>query len=380
MTDTISKELPRKILLNPGPGTTSFAVKQALLVEDICPREEEFGNLIARVREKCTSVVHGHPDYESILLGASGTGAVEACLTSCMDRDDAVLIIENGAYGQRMKAICQATGIAFQSIAFRWGEPIDLESIASYLADPDKRIKVLAFIHHETTVGILNPIDELTALAKQHRLDIFVDAMSSYAGMDINLEKTPVDYLVSSSNKCIQGMAGLGIVIASRKALERIKDYHTANFYFNLYQNYISQKQGKQFLFTPPVQVLYALDAALDEFFIETGAARFARYALLYRILINGMRALGFKTLVEPQHHAMLLTAFIEPDHARYDFQAMHDFFFSSGITIYPGKCPRHNTFRIANIGDLTADDMGLFLDLMGEYLTSHGISPLYQP
>jgi len=379
MTERISKELSRKILLNPGPATTSPAVKRAQLVEDICPREAEFGNLLARVREKCTAVVHGRPDYETVLLGASGTGAVEACLTSCVDRErGAVLIIENGAYGERMTAICQSSGVPCERIAFDWGAPVDPEAIASHLPARSERISALAFIHHETTVGILNPLDALTELGKRYGLDVIVDAMSSYAGLPIDLRAAPVDYLISSSNKCVQGMAGLGIVVANRQALERSKAYRITNYYFNLYKNYCSQKMDRQFLFTPPVQVLYALEAALDEFFAETGEARFERYATLYRILLEGMTKLGFKTLVEPEHHAMLLTAFIEPDHPRYDFDAMHDFFFARGITIYPGKCPRHDTFRIANIGDLTVDDMALFLRLMGEYLTSHGIRPLY--
>jgi len=380
MTEWIGKELSRKILLNPGPATTSSAVKRAQLVEDICPREAEFGDLIARVREKCTAVVHGHPDYETVLLGASGTGAVEACLTSCVDRErGAVVIIENGAYGERMTAICRSSGIPCENITFDWGTPIDPEIIAAHLAERNGRISALAFVHHETTVGILNPLDTLTALGKPYGLDVIVDAMSSYAGVPIDLRSTPVDYLISSSNKCIQGMAGLGIVVANDQALERSREHRNANYYFNLYKNYRSQKMERQFLFTPPVQVLYALEAALDEFFTESGEARFERYASLYRILLEGMTQLGFKTLVEPDHHAMLLTAFIEPDHPRYDFDAMHDFFFARGITIYPGKCPRHDTFRIANIGDLVAGDMTLFLVLMGEYLTSEGISPLYQ-
>jgi 2-aminoethylphosphonate-pyruvate transaminase len=379
MSEQITKELSRKILLNPGPATTSTAVKRALLVEDICPREAEFGDLIARVREKCTAVVHGHPDYETILLGASGTGAVEACLTSCVDRErGTVLIIENGAYGERMTAICRSSGIPCESITFEWGAPVDLETITSHLAERNQSITALAFVHHETTVGILNPLDELTVLGKQCGLDVIVDAMSSYAGLPIALSTTAVDYLISSSNKCIQGMAGLGIVVADREALERSSEYRSGNYYFNLFENYRSQKQERQFLFTPPVQVLYALEAALDEFFTETGEARFARYASLYRILLEGMRDIGFKTLVEPQFHAMLLTAFIEPDHPRYDFDAMHDFFFARGITIYPGKCPGHHTFRIANIGDLSIDDMALFLNLMREYLTGYGIRPIY--
>lgn len=379
MKERIGKELSRKILLNPGPATTSAAVKRAQLVADICPREAEFGDLIARIREKCTTVVHGHPGYETVLFGASGTGAVEACLTSSVDRErGGVLIIENGAYGERMKAICQSSGVPCESIAFDWGVPVDLEIIASHLAEQNQRITALAFVHHETTGGILNPLDELTELGKRYGLDVIVDAMSSYAGMKIDLSATPVDYLISSSNKCIQGMAGLGIVVANKEALERSREYRSANYYFNLYKNYRSQKMDRQFLFTPPVQVLYALEAALDEFFTETGEARFERYASLYRILLEGMTRLGFKTLVEPEQHAMLLTAFIEPDHPRYDFDAMHDFFFAGDITIYPGKSPRHDTFRIANIGDLTAEDMALFLRFMGEYLTSHGISPLY--
>lgn len=362
----IRKKLKRTILLNPGPATTSVRVKSALLVDDICPRERDFGTLLAKVRKDAVAIVKGEATHTAILLTSSGTGAMEAVISSAIPGGTAALVLENGAYGRRMKEICGAFGIPVVSVDSAWGDPIDLERVRTAIKSSAQKISTLVFIHHETTVGILNPLPELHAIAREFSLATVVDAMSSYAGLPIDLSATPVDYLISSSNKCIQGMAGIGIVVAKKTSLEALKTSPAKNYYFNLYKNFEAQEKRGESLFTPPAQILYCLSEAFEEFKAEGAANRYARYRRLYERMYRGMRELGFKPLVNEAHHARILTAFIEPD--GFDFNAYHDFLFARGITVYPGKGAKGKTFRISNLGDLTEQDIDYFLKATREF------------
>jgi 2-aminoethylphosphonate aminotransferase len=375
MKEVINKSIERKVLLNPGPATTSARVKSALITEDICPREKEFGDLLFDVRQKVTKVVNAGPNYEGILLGGSGTGAIESCLSSCTNTDDGILIIENGAYGKRMKQICDNLGIFSQVIRFEWGQAIDWKEVDQFLSKNNNKFNVLAFVHHETTTGILNSISEFKSVADKYKMVSLVDAMSSFAGIKIDLVEDDVDYLISSSNKCIQGMAGLGIVIVKASELERIKGFKKKSFYFDLYANFLSQKEKNQFLFTPPVQILFALNAALDEFFEDGGVkARASKYSSLYEEMYEGMCNLGFVPLLEEKDNSRILTTFLEPEDKNYNFESMHNYLYFRGITIYPGKVAEKKSFRISNIGQLGSEDIQLFLQHIGEYIDQAGI------
>ncbi|MDH4224995.1 MAG: 2-aminoethylphosphonate--pyruvate transaminase, partial [Deltaproteobacteria bacterium] len=302
----------RNILLNPGPATTTDTVKQALVVPDICPREADFGNLTGRVRDGLLQVVNGHPTHTAVMLAGSGTAGVEAVLSSVTGPGHKVLVLDNGAYGRRGEQILKAYAIPHHTHRLAWGDYPDVAALDDLMArNPDWTH--FFFVHHETTTGMLNPLDELAALCRKHHLVSIVDAMSSYAGIPINLQTTPVDYLVSSSNKCVQGMAGLSFVISRREALESTSGLPPRNFYLNLYGNHRYWEQTRQFQFTPPVQVVYGLEAALNEFFAEGQAARYARYCRNYDVLMAGLESLGLRTLLPPPQHAKLLTAIVEP-------------------------------------------------------------------
>lgn len=369
MKQTIQKEITRNILLNPGPATTTAAVKAGLVVPDICPRESEFGDLLGVVKQKALKVVNAGANYEAILLGGSGTAAVESCLSSCTD-DRAILILDNGAYGERMKKICDALKIKSHVLKYVWGDAINLDEVEAHLKTNAKDYSLVAFIHHETTVGILNDLSKINTLAKKYQVKTLVDAMSSYAGIEIDLALDDVDYLISSSNKCIQGMAGLGICIVKKTVLDEIKNYPKRSFYLDLHQNFLAQEKTNQFAFTPPVQILYSLNVAFDEFFKEGGIkARAKRYSDLYELMLKGMTELGFETLVPKNLHAKILTTFKEPKIAHFSFEKMHDFLYAQGITIYPGKNAKENSFRISNIGELNSEDILVFLKGVEAYL-----------
>jgi 2-aminoethylphosphonate aminotransferase len=363
------KQVKRNILLNPGPATTTDTVKNAMVVPDICPRELEFGELTLSVRNDLIRAAYGEKNHTCVMLTSSGTGGVEACLTSVIPHNKKVLILNNGAYGERMQKICDAYSIDHVDYNQQWGLPLDLNAVEELLKQHYGEISHLAFIHHETTVGILNPLSEISTLSQKYKVETIVDAMSSFAGMMINVEKDNIHYLVSSSNKCIQGMAGISFVIANTNSLLKTKEIKARNFYFNLLENHLYLEKNKQFLFTPPVQTLYALRQAVTEYFEEGPENRFARYASIYEIMKKKVIELGFEFLIEEKYHAKLLTAIMDPKNPAYSFNEMHDYLFERGFTIYPGKVGNKNTFRLSNIGAIYPKDMEDFLKVFEEYL-----------
>jgi 2-aminoethylphosphonate-pyruvate transaminase len=205
-------------------------------------------------------------------------------------------------------------------------------------------------------------------MSHRYNLENIVDAMSSFAGIDIDVERDEVDYLVSSSNKCIQGMAGISFVIARLDNLLKTTTIKR-NFYFNLMANYEYLNKNKQFLFTPPVQTLYALRQAVTEYFLEGSENRINRYEAMYEIMKKRVKELGFEFLVEEKYHAKLLTAILDPKSLNYSFNEMHDYLFERGFTIYPGKVGSINTFRLSNIGEIYPADIQDFLIVFEAYL-----------
>jgi len=370
----VSKKIRRSVLLNPGPSTTTDTVKQAMVVEDICPRERDFGALVESIQKDLVRIVHGDNLYEAVLFASSGTGAIEACLTSVVPENKSVMIINNGAYGKRMQQICDHFGITHVDYNMGWGDPVDLGILESLLIRHKDKISHLACVHHETTVGILNPIEEISKMASKYEIEVIVDAMSSFAGIPIDMKRSNIHYLISSANKCIQGMAGISFVICHKNSLEKTKSFNRRSFYFNLYDNHAFFREHNQMQFTPPVQVLYALRQAINEYFIETEEGRANRYSELYEELKAGLKKLGFKFLVDDKFQAKILTAIIEPDDRNYDFTEMHDYLYERGFTIYPGKGAKQNTFRLAVMGELCKKDIERFLDNLKAYIKQKNI------
>lgn len=367
----------RMILLNPGPANTSDAVKRALTKPDICPRERAFGEVLLGVRDRLTRVVHAGDRYTTVLIGGSGTAAVEMAIASAVPAEGRLLVIDNGAYGTRMAEIAASYGMPHDVERLGVGGYPDVDRIRQRLER--QRYTHLAVVHHETSSGMLNPVEEIAQLCRKHEVELIVDAMSSYAGMPIDVEAIGIDYLVASSNKCIQGMAGLGFVIVRRSALERLGRIPGRSFYLNLAEQHRFLEKTGQMQFTPPVQIVYALDQALHEFEAEGGAlARHARYLRNWQALDSGMLELGFRRLLPEAILSRILTAYLEPDHPNYRFEAMHDSLYAKGFTIYPGKGAQRDTFRLANMGDVEVSDMLAFVTAMRDTLSQLGVRPLY--
>ncbi|OJV42587.1 MAG: hypothetical protein BGO29_11970 [Bacteroidales bacterium 36-12] len=366
------KEIKRNILLNPGPATTSDEVKYAMVVPDICPREEEFCKIMDSIKNDLPKVVNAGDEYTSTMFASSGTGAVEAAITSAVPQDGKLLVIDNGAYGARMVQIAERYSISFIKYKIEYGDYPQIKEIEKIITS-NRDITHIAVVDHETTTGMRNPIKEICELAHKNDIEVIVDCMSSYAGLPIDLDTWQAEYIISSSNKCIQGMAGLGFVIFKKHLLEKIKN-NARSFYFDLYAQHQGFYQTGQMPFTPPVQVVYALRKALDMFFEETVEGRIDRYKENHKILYLGLEKFGFKFLLPKKYQSGILLAVKEPTNTEYDFNSMHDYFYERGFTIYPGKGAKDATFRLSILGDLRPDDINKFLEQMQEYLKANNI------
>jgi 2-aminoethylphosphonate-pyruvate transaminase len=363
----------RKILLNPGPVTTADAIKAALLVPDICPREQDFGAVIAAVRRKLLMVADADPNsHSAVLIGGPGTAAMESAIGSLVPANGRLMIIDNGAYGQRAAEIAAALAIPFDVWHLPWTERPPLDQLRARL-DRSGPFTHLFWVHHETTTGLLNPLRSICRLCAERGIVSIVDAMSSLGGLPLSLRNDGIDFVISSANKCLEGMPGISFVIGPTALIaDSVSIGRT--YALNLWRHWSAQEKTAQFPFTPPVQVLYVLDQALDHALIETIAARAARYHACYRVMLDGMISLGFEPLLPRELHSGLLTAFRLPSWTGFSFIDFHDFLYARGITLYPGKLPGVETFRVANIGALSADDLQTFVDAARMYLKARNI------
>lgn len=365
--------IKRNILLTPGPATTTDFVKYAQVVPDICPREREFGEIMRQIREDLVKIVKGDGNYTSILFAGSGTAMMDACINSVVPPDKKIAVINNGAYGIRMVKITKSYRISCVELSFEWGEMPNLGKVRETL-EKDKNIACLAMVHHETTTGMLNPIKEIGNIAKENNCIFIVDTVSSFAGIPINIKDYKIDFMFSTSNKCIQGTAGLAFVICRKDELEKTKNYPPRSFYLNLYQQYDYFEKKGQMQFTPPVQVIHALRQATEEYFEEGGENRYNRYTKSWQTLRKGLKEIGFKFLLKEEKESHILTTILEPENPNYDFSKLHDLLYEEGFTIYPGKIGKKGTFRLANMGAIDYRDIKDFIVILKRILHKMGV------
>lgn len=357
----------REVLLNPGPATTTDSVKYAQVQSDICPREYEFGDLMEWCATELTKVVADPKEYTTIMFGCSGTGADEAMVCSVVPENGKLLVIDNGSYGNRIAKIAGVHKLNYDVFTSSTYEPINLKDLENVIAEG--KYTHLAGVYHETTTGLLNPIKEICKIAKKYGLVTIFDAVSAYAGIPMNMKDIGVDFISATSNKNIQGMAGIGFVVCNKKALEATKDIPIRNYYLNLWDQYQYFQKTHQTRFTPPVQTFYALRQAIIEAQVETIEKRTKRYTDCWKILVETVKKLGLKMLVAEENQSHLITAILEPESPKYSFESLHDFAKAHEFTIYPGKLGNINTFRIANIGDIQPSEMKSFCIKLEEYM-----------
>ncbi len=350
---------PPVLLLTPGPLTTAAATRAAL-DRDWGSRHGDFVALTARVRARLAALCDAEPSHVAVPVQGSGTSGVEAAITTLVPRRGKLLVASNGAYGERIAAIAQRAGR--ETVVRRWPEtePVAPDAIARAL-DDDRAITDVALVHCETSSGILNPLEAVAEAVAARGRRLHVDAMSSIGVVPISLAAAPFASLAASSNKGLEGVPGLAFVLADRAQLAA-SEGAASTLTLDLHAQWRGFENGGQWRFTPPVQVVAALDAALDALDREGGvAARHARYRANRDVLVAGMRALGHRTLLDDDVQSPTIVTFAAPD--MFDFPRLYDGLARAGFVIYPGKLAEAPSFRIGCIGQVFPDDMRRLID-----------------
>ncbi len=365
-------------LLTPGPLTTSEATKQAM-VRDWGSRDGRFIALTARVRDRLTALAGGGDTHACVLLQGSGTFVVEAMLGTFLPADGRCLILVNGAYGARMVRICEIIGRAHSVYETAQDTPPDPARLDALLAE-DETIGHVAAVHCETTTGILNPIEDIAAICEARGRRLLVDAMSSFGALPFDLGRIPCEAVAASANKCLEGVPGIGFVIARRDALVAAEG-NAPSLSLDLHDQWRGFEATGEWRFTPPTQVLAALGQALDEHAAEGGvSARGARYAANCRVLVEGMRELGFETFLPDALQAPIIVTLRAPSDPRFDFARFYDALAMRGYLIYPGKLTRAASFRIGCIGRIDEAVMHGVVAAIAEVTGEMGFDPAAPP
>jgi 2-aminoethylphosphonate-pyruvate transaminase len=377
LVDCLDECLPRSVrLFTPGPANTSPRVRRAM-DRDIGAWDDDLVDACADVRRRVLRVadVPLGSDFECVLLQGSGTYGVEATLSAAVKPGGSLLIAANGAYGLRMSTIAQALGIRSILLTSSEREPIDTIAIGTALAQHPE-VTAVAVVHCETTSGVMNDIATIGQLVRKagRPIEFVVDAMSSFGAVSIDLEQCGIDWLVASSNKCLQGVPGLAIVLARRESLKQSAS-HKRGLSLDLHDQWRGFESHGRFRFTPPTHVLLALQQALVEHEFEGGVeARGHRYARLQQRLAHGMAARGFETYVEPAHQSCVITTFLHPSDVGFDFPKFYQALSRRGLVIYPGKLTAVDCFRLGHLGELKLSDIDDLLQGVDEALAELGV------
>ncbi len=344
------------LLLTPGPLTTSASVKRAML-HDYGSRDRHFIEVNQGILDRLVGIAGAQGSHVAVPLQGSGTFVVEAMLGCFVPRDGRLLICINGAYGKRMAKICQYHGRSHTTVEFTEDEPVDPAAVEASL-ERDQTITHVAVVHSETTSGILNPLAEIARVVERCGRGLLVDAMSAFGAVPLDAREMRFDAVCASSNKCLEGVPGMGFCIAREEALADTKG-NSPSLSLDLHDQWRAMQESGQWRFTPPTHVILAFDQALDEFDREGGVeGRGARYRANCALLVEGMRNLGFRTLLPDGLQAPNIVTFHMPENRKFVFERFYGLMREQGYVIYPGKLTQADSFRMGCIGRLDQDHM----------------------
>lgn len=363
-----------KLLFTPGPLTTSLSVKQAML-HDAGSWHFEFNARVSQLREQLLEIaaLSRASGWETVLLQGSGTFGVEAVFATGVPPDGKVVVLANGAYGERAAAMLRQARIDHVVLRTPEDTPSDPAALDALLQN-DPAITHVFLVHCETTSGILNSLEAIGAVARQHGRRFIVDAMSSFGGLPIDLEAAGIDYLISSANKCLEGVPGFCFVICRREVLLGCEGW-ARSLSLDLLAQWKGFEKNGQFRYTPPTHSLLAFEQALRELALEGGvAARGARYRRNHEALMAGMERLGFRSYLPPEVQSPLITSFHFPGDPRFTFDAFYRALSDRDFIIYPGKIAQADLFRIGTIGRLFPADIEALIRAIADVLDFLGI------
>ena len=362
-------------LLTPGPLTTTDTIKQEMLV-DHCTWDDDYKRITREIRTALLNLAKvDSGEYTTVLMQGSGTFGIEAVLSSMVSDDDRLLIASNGAYGARMIQIAQRHGLDVVTYEEDFANPISA-TVADEMLAADPSITMLVVVHGETTTGLMNDIEALGAIAAKHDVRFMVDAMSTFGGVDIDTKACNIDYLVSSANKCIQGVPGFSFGVFRRDLVEASEGM-ARTVSLDIYDQWKAMEVDGKWRFTSPTHVVLAFAQALRELEVEGGVkAREARYSNSQRLLVRRMKEMGFTPYIDEDLHSPIITTFLYPEmtaadgsERSFDFQEMYDYLKAGGYVIYPGKLTEVDTFRVGNIGEIYEADIEKLCDLFEGFL-----------
>jgi len=354
-------------LLTPGPLTTSRMVKEEMLF-DRCTWDDEYKQITQKIRGQLLEIAVASPQvYTTVLLQGSGSYGVEAVLTTAIKKDDKCLIITNGAYGERIVSMANYLNIHYVVHSIPYNNIPDVQEIRNIL-DNNQDITHMAMVHCETTTGILNPLEDIAGIAKEYGKILIVDAMSSFGGMEIHVQELGIDYLISSANKCIQGVPGFCFVLAKLEKLVACQG-NARSLSFDLYDQWQHMDQDGKWRFTSPTHVVAAFSKALDELALEGGVpARYKRYLANNNLLRQKLSNIGIEAYIKKEFQAPIITTFLFPNRD-FNFNHFYHYVKERGFVMYPGKLTEINTFRIGNIGEIYEEDILQLCYIIAEYL-----------
>ncbi|MFO1282143.1 MAG: 2-aminoethylphosphonate--pyruvate transaminase [Burkholderiales bacterium] len=360
------------ILLTPGPLTTTLETKAAML-RDWGSWDAAFNAVTANVRRRLLEVVHGQASHVCVPMQGSGTFSVEAAINTLVPRDGHVLVLINGAYGKRMAKLTQMMGRRVSTFETADDVPTTAEDVDRLLAK-DASITHVGLIHCETSTGILNPLPAIAAVVARHGRRLVLDAMSSFGALPIDVSTTPIDAVIAASGKCIEGPPGMGFVIARKAAIEACEGRSTS-LALDLHDQWTYMEKTTQWRYTPPTHVVVAFDKALDQFVAEGGQpARLARYTANGAALLEGMKALGFRSFLDASIQAPIIYTFHAPADPAYEFKRFYAEVRDRGFILYPGKLTQLETFRVGCIGAIGPTEMRQAVLAVGDALKAMGI------
>jgi 2-aminoethylphosphonate-pyruvate transaminase len=359
-----------KLLFTPGPLTTSETVRAAMS-RDLGSRDADFLAVVAEIRRRLVELAGGVGSHTAVIVQGSGTFGVEGAIGTALPRDGKLLIASNGAYGARLAQIAAALRIDREVIPFAEDRPIDPLAIERALA-ADPRITHVAVVHGETSTGMINPIDAVAAAVARHGRQLIVDAMSTFGGVPIDVSR--IDYLISSANKCLEGVPGFSFVIARESSLTRAEG-QARSLSLDLHAQWRGLERDGQFRFTPPTHALLAFRQALDELSDEGGVVgRAARYRRNHEVVVDGMRRLGFEPYLPDERRGWIITSFRSPPSARFDFKRLYEGLSARGFVIYPGKVSKADCFRIGHIGRIAPKHCAALVEAIEAELVAMGV------
>ena len=361
------------ILLTPGPLTTSLRTKLAML-RDWGSWDSDFMAITAKVRKSLLDIVHGHDSHVVVPLQGSGTFSVEAAVATVVPCQGHVLVLDNGAYCKRAAKLSSLMGRRTTVAPFDDAVAVCPEALQAQLkADPS--ITHVVMIHCETGAGVLNPLQAVADVCLAHGKGLIVDAMSSFAALEIDARKVRFDALIAASGKCLEGVPGMGFVFIRKDILPQCEGNNTS-LAMDLFDQHAYMEKTGQWRFTPPTHVLVALSEAIAQFEEEGGQpARLARYESNCHTLVEGMVALGFKPFLDPAIQAPIIVTFHAPADPRYQFKTFYDTAKKNGFILYPGKLTQIETFRVGCIGAIGPAEMSQAVHAIALTLKEMGIA-----